>query len=83
VKAYPNLPSVSNYYELAIKGRSDSVIYKWHNCYFVHATKNIEVQLKTVLRLIEYSRILITQCMSAGEENFKNMGYALTVHKTT
>jgi len=79
---YPNLPSLSSYYELSIKGRADCVVYKWHNCYFVHATKNIEVQLQTVLRLIEYSRILITQCMIAGEGDFETMGYVLTVHKT-
>jgi len=78
---YPS-SSESRYYNLSIKGKEDSAIFKWKNCYFVNATKNIEGQLQTVLRLIEYSRIINTQMISAGEDDYKKMGYELKSYST-
>lgn len=72
---YPNLDREIECYKLAIKDRRDSEVYKWFNCYFVRTSKNIEAKLQTVLRLIEFSRISITQSSEPDEESYATMGY--------
>jgi hypothetical protein len=75
---YPSVPSISECYKLTIKNRPDCEIYKWFNCYFVRASKNVEGKLQTVLRLIEFTRISITQSTEPDETRYASMGYEIT-----
>ena len=73
---HPMFDCTGNVVKLSIKNAQDSTIYKWFNCYFVDvASGDVENKLRTVLRTIEASRVLINISTEPDDGDYKSLGY--------
>jgi hypothetical protein len=64
--------------KLNIKGFPDSVVYEWHNCYFVLANETsgtVELKLQAVMRLLVAHRSTIIGGIKPGEKDYVSVGY--------
>jgi hypothetical protein len=75
---YPGFEWKPNLYKIEVKGSPDSQVYKWHDCFFVAGNElsgNLEVKLRTVLRLLSARRVQVVRSMDMDPETYCQIGY--------
>ncbi|MDP3435498.1 MAG: hypothetical protein Q8T04_21400 [Bacteroidota bacterium] len=69
------LANVTYLNNIGIKDLEASKVYEWGNCYFITSKKNIEEQLRTVLRINEARKIFDGYTSEFCDESYNNLGY--------
>lgn len=69
------LANVSYLNNIGIKDIEASKVYEWGNCYFITSKKNIEEQLRTVLRVNEARKIFDGYTSGFCDESYSHLGY--------
>lgn len=78
VKAkYPLFDTKPPFLKIEIKSNSESVVYEWHNCYFISMSKYFIEQMKTILRVNEAKRAFMQYAMRPGSDDLNKMGYQI------
>ena len=68
----------TSFVKFNIKNIPDSVVYEWHNCYFVPANETsgtVEIKLRAVLRLLAAHRTTILSVMRPDASEYNSVGY--------
>lgn len=71
------LTNVNLLNKIQIKDNKESQVYDWMNCYFVSSKKNIEEQLRTVLRVSEAKKVADQYMTALDTETYSNFGYQI------
>lgn len=61
--------------KVEVKSNSESMVYEWHNCYFINFSKDFVEQMKTVLRLTEAKRVFMQYATRPDKDELAKMGY--------
>ena len=61
--------------KVEVKTNSESIVYEWHNCYFINFSKDFVEQMKTVLRLTEAKRVFMQYAARPDKDELAQMGY--------
>ena len=69
------LANISHLNNIGIKDLETSKVYEWGNCYFITSKKDVEEQLRTVLRINEAKKIFDNYVTGIDNESYNNLGY--------
>ncbi len=64
--------------KIEIKDSSKSSIYEWGNCYFISSNKNIEEQIRSVLRINEARKVFDRYTTDMCDDSYNILGYTRT-----
>jgi hypothetical protein len=67
--------------KIGIKEKSDSLVYKWFNCYFIDSslhTSDFESKIRTVLRVVEAKKNYDSIVTEPGDSVYEAIGYSFT-----
>lgn len=64
-------------HKIVITGLKESKVFTWGNCYFVTSKKNIEEQIRTVLRVNEANKIFDGYTTSFDQDSYTKLGYEI------
>ena len=65
--------------KIEVKSNSESMVYEWHNCYFINFSRDFIEQMKTVLRVSEAKRVFVRQSIEPDKYELARMGYEVQI----